>query len=425
MAVIEPISRPLLQRPLSNVDVAIVGAGAAGIAAARRFVAEGLSVAVLEARDRVGGRAVTAVYGGHPIDLGAHWLHAGALNPLVSLGRARGEPIRRAPAGSHIVVDGRFGGREVRDANGRAFDRVDRAFAAAARAETDSSLAAALPPLGRWRGPTASTFALVSGRPLQEVSVQDFPSAEFGDNHFIRGGYGAYLARLAAGLPIALGCPVERIDWSGRGIVLTTPQGSVAAGAVVVTAPLAVLAAGVVQFSPELPDAPAAAIAAFLPGTYEHVVLNWSDAPFKGADRLAKLVSDRASYGLMTRIDGGPFHYFELDHTSAAALAERGPMARARLVRARLAEQFGSRALARLRVLAVTDWVGDPWSRSAWAVAPPGQASARDTLSQPVGDRIWFAGEANVRSMWGTVGGAWQAGESAAAAIASRRSAGR
>ena len=377
-----PASRPHLLRPASSLDVAIVGCGAAGIAAARACLAAGLSVGVFEARDRVGGRALTASFGGHPVDLGAHWLHAGRLNPLVRLGRERGEPIRRAPTGGALVENGRFARRAEREAHGEAFDRVDRAFARAARAPADSSLAAAFPPLGRWRRPAMATFALVSGRPLAEVSVKDFPSDEFGDNYFVRGGYGSYLARLACGLPVALGAAVQRIDWSGAGVAIETAEGRAEARAAIVTVPMPVLAAAVVRFVPELPAPLASAIAAFLPGTYEHVVLNWPESPFRRPDRLAKLVSDRASYGMMTRIDDAPFHYLELDYATADG---RTPAQRARLARAFLAGQFGASALHRIRVLAVTDWAADPWSRCAWAVAAPGHWGERDLLGHPVG----------------------------------------
>src|SRR5215207_11068200 len=108
-------SSSALRPPPETVDVAVVGAGAAGVAAARRLLATGLKVVVLEARSRIGGRAVTILMKGHPVDLGAHWLHAGPINPLVRLGQERGEPLRRAPQDEWAAC-------------GWAFDQADWAF---------------------------------------------------------------------------------------------------------------------------------------------------------------------------------------------------------------------------------------------------------------------------------------------------------
>lgn len=365
---------------------------------------------------------MTASFGGHPIDLGAHWLHAGGVNPLVRLGLSRGEPLRRAPTGGGSWLDGRLQDRAARSAYGAAFERADAAIAAAAREHQDRSIGAALPPLGRWRRSIVATLAVVTGRPVAEASAKDFPSEEFGDNWFVRGGYGAYLSRLAAGLPVRLDCPLERLDWSGRGVSLETPHGRLQAKAAIVTVPIPLLAAGLPRLSPAPPDDLAEAFAAFLPGTYEHVILNWPNSPFRKPDRLVRLSSSRRTFGMLTHMDGAPFHFVDLGHAAVASARGPGRRGLAALVRDMLAEQFGGRALASLRVLAETDWVSDPWSRGAWAVVAPGRFRDRDLLARPLGDRVWFAGEANVREMWGTVGGAWQSGEAAAEEVAGRLS---
>ena len=406
----------------ASPDVIVIGAGAAGIAAARRLIERGLSVAVLEARDRVGGRAVTTQLRGHALDLGAHWLHAGPINPLVALGKARGEPLRRAAQHEHLWIGQRRGRPDEEAAFSRAFDVADRAITRAAGRSEDGPAGRALPRhLGPWGERIALVHGLVSGRPLDEVSLHDWPSLEYGDNFFIAGGYGAYLARLALGLPIRLGCPVSGLDWSGPGVrVQLADGGRIAARAAIVTIPVPVLQAAF-RFDPPLPGRPRDAIGGFLAGIYEHVVLHWPSAPFRGRDRLASVVGGRHKPpGMLTRIDGTPFHYFELDTASARALdaTGAGTDGARRLARAVLAEHFGRRSFRDLAIPAVTAWRHDPWSRGSWAVVPPGHAAARTTLQEPVGERIWFAGEANSRAQWGTAGGAYEEGLGAADRVA-------
>jgi monoamine oxidase len=417
----QPIARPHLVPPSGEVDVVVAGAGAAGIAAARRLLAAGLSVAVLEARDRVGGRAVTVALKGHPVDLGAHWLHAGPINPLVSLGRSRGEPLRRAPQDSHLVIGRRMARPGERAAFNRAFDRADRALAQAARSASDRPAISALPLLGPWRERIATVHGLLAGRPLHEASLRDVTDMEYGDNYFIAGGFGAYLARLADHLPVRLNAAVRMVDWSGPDVTVASDVGRVRARAAVITVPVAALANGAVRFSPPLPTPMDEAVHGFLPGTYEHVVLHWPGSPFRGADRLASIVGGRFKPpGLLAGIDGTPFHYFELDHPTAERLDGRGADAARRFARTVLAEHFGRRALAGLTIPTVTDWRGDPLSRASWATVPPGRYSIRDDLKAAIGGRVWFAGEALSRAQSGTVGGAWEDGERAAEAIIER-----
>ncbi|WP_375455066.1 flavin monoamine oxidase family protein [uncultured Methylobacterium sp.] len=406
-------------------EVIVVGAGAAGIAAARSLVAAGVPVAVLEARDRVGGRTVTTLLRGHAIDLGAHWLHAGPINPLVALGRARGEPLRRAAQEGHVWVGHRRGRPAEAATSALAFGRADRAMqAGAADGGPDRSAASALPrSLGPWGARVAQVHGLVSGRPLDDVSLHDVPNMDYADNHFVAGGYGGYLARLAQGLPIALSSPVAGIDWSGDGVRVETTDGRrFAARAVIVTVPVMVLRASV-DFAPALPARVRTAIDGFSTGIYEHAVLHWPSCPFQGRDRLAGLVGSRLSPpGLLTRIDGTPFHYFELDSVAAGRIDAAGTGADGvrRRVRATLAAHFGAARLRDLSIPVVSAWRHDPWSRGSWAVVPPGHAAARQVLHAPVGDRIWFAGEALSRLQWGTTGGAYAEGTRAAEAVAER-----
>ncbi len=397
-----PDFRPALAPVQTSADVVVIGAGAAGIGAAR-----------------------TVSLRGHAIDLGAHWLHAGPINPLVALGHARGERLRRAPQESHLRVGHRRALPEEARASARAFERADRAMTlGAARPGPDRPSAAALPPgLGPWGARVARVHGLVSGRTLDEVSLHDFPSLEYADNVFMMGGYGAYLARLAAGLPVALRRAVTRIDWSGTGVrVETGGDAGVSARAAIVTVPMMVLRDGP-AFDPPLPNAVRAAIDGFTTGVYEHAVLHWPSSPFGGRDRLAAFHGGRrAPPGLLTRIDGTPFHYYELDIREAEAIDAAGSGADGvrRHVRAVLAERVGRARLRDLSIPVVSAGRHDPWARGSWAVVPPGHAPARAFLRQPIAGKLWFAGEAASRLQWGTVGGAFEEGARAAEAIAER-----
>ncbi|MCJ2069073.1 FAD-dependent oxidoreductase [Methylobacterium sp. J-030] len=422
---LRPAYRPRLAPLPEAPEVLIIGAGAAGIGAARTLMARAVSVAVLEARDRVGGRALTVSLRGHALDLGAHWLHAGPINPLVALGRARGERLRRAPQDSHVWVGRRPGRADDVRANARAFARADRAMTGgAAQPGGDRPAATVLPPgLGPWGSRVAQVHGLVSGRPLTEVSLHDFPSMEYGDNFFLADGYGNYLARLADRLPVALATAVTRVDWSGGHVRVETADGATyRARAVIVTVPMMVLRDGP-AFTPPLPNAVRAAIDGFTTGIYEHAVLHWPSSPFRGRDRLAAIHGRRRTPpGLLTRIDGTPFHYYELDLREAATLDAAGGGADGvrRHVRAVLSDSFGHHRLRDLSIPAVSAWRHDPWSRGSWAVVPPGHAPARQRLHDPVAGTVWFAGEALSREQWGTVGGAYAEGVRAAEAVTLR-----
>ncbi len=398
-------------------DVVIVGAGAAGIAATRALIASNLSVLTLEARDRVGGRAWTVPMRGHMIDLGAHWLHSGQRNPLVALGLERDEPLRLAPRGRHAFANGRpLPARQAIEA-GSGWEKVTRALGRAARSGPDRSAAEDLPLLGPYRRRTLAVHGLVCGRPLEEASLKDFVAAQDEDdaNWFIAGGYGAYLHRLANNLPIQTGVTVQAIDHGAKTIKLTTSAGEIAARTVLVTMPVMVLQAGGVRFTPELPAATGDALGSFLAGSYEHVVLHWPNAPFHGADRLAGLVGGRYDrFGMMTRIDGSAFHYFELDHPTLNGLR---PGSAAQLARDAMKDQFGARSIGDLTVQHVTDWRHDPFSLGSWSVVAAGRYGARQALAEAVDQRLWFAGEATSAKQWGTAGGAWEEGTRAAAEI--------
>src|SRR5215472_17058765 len=177
----------------SDVDVAVIGAGAAGIGAARRLhEARAVSVLVLEARDRVGGRVHTIAPAGFPLDRGAEWLHSANRNPLAPIAQRLGFSVHRRPpewttrlsrSGETIEAEAEW--IALRDVQKLARRR------AAAEAE-DGSLAVVLQPGGRWNELLEATSSWANGAELDQVSIKDYVRYEDSETNWRLGeGYGS------------------------------------------------------------------------------------------------------------------------------------------------------------------------------------------------------------------------------------------
>ena len=204
----------------SEVDIAVIGAGAAGIGATRRLVeAGGVTVLALEARGRVGGRVNTIEPAGFPLDRGAEWLHSADRNPLSPIAQRLGFSVHRRPpewttrlSRSGETPEAEADWLATREAQGRARRK-------AAAEPTDRSLASTLEPGGRWNQLLDATSTWGNGAELDRVSVKDY--VRYDDNSTninwrLGEGYGRLFEKLAEGLPVVLETPVSRIDHNGR-----------------------------------------------------------------------------------------------------------------------------------------------------------------------------------------------------------------
>jgi monoamine oxidase len=413
---------------LSGLDVIIVGAGAAGIAAGRRVIATGRKLAIFEATDRVGGRCFTDMRTfGIPYDQGAHWIHTPNTNPVADLGLKAGLDLYAAPPSQRLRIGlGNGITRDARDGEMEDFlahlVRCKRAVDNAARGKTDVSCAQVLPKdLGEWRATMEFVLGPFGcGKGLDEVSVMDFAkSAGRDDNAFCRDGLGTLLAKLAAGLPIQLSTPVKTIDWGGRWVEVLTARGDVRARAVIITASTTALSAGKIRFDPELPRRHVEAIGKLGLGSYEHVAIEFAGNPLGlNGDGLVfeKAMSERTA-ALLANLSGSKLCLVDLAGGLGAGLAEEGEAAMVAFALDWLASLYGSAVKQAVRRTHATRWNKEPWVLGAASAAPRGGQWARKALSEPLRERLWFAGEAAHETLWGTVGGAWEAGERAAEAV--------
>src|SRR3954452_23174105 len=256
-----------------ETDVANVGAGAAGIAAARKVAGAGRRFVLIEASDHVGGRCVTESRTfGVPYDRGAHWIHMPEINPVAKLSARTGLEVYAAPPGQKLRMAKRNAREGEMEDYLAAIVRTNRAIQDAARGKTDVSCAQVLPKdLGDWRA--AVEFVLGPfgcGKNLEEISAMDFArSLERDVDAFCRQGFGALLTKLAADLPVQLNTPVARMQSTRSLVEIETARGRINARAAIVTVPTGVLDAGKIRFAPDLPKRHMDAIARLSLGSYD------------------------------------------------------------------------------------------------------------------------------------------------------------
>ncbi len=404
-------------------DVVIIGAGAAGIAAARRLASTRAKIAVAEASGRLGGRCFTdAVTFGVPFDRGAHWIHVPDLNPVAPLAMKSGFDIYPAPPSGRVRMGRRYARTGEMEDYLTATVRANRAIAEAARGR-DVSCAQALPKdLGDWQ----RTIEFVLGpfgcaKDLAEVSALDFSrSLERNSDMFCREGLGTLIARLADGLPVQLSRPASRIDWSERNrIEISTAKGLLVARAVIVTVSTSVLMSDKLKFEPELPRRYLDAIEKLRLGSYDHIALELPGNPL-GLQR-DELVFEKAesarTAAILANISGTTLCTIEVAGKFGADLATSGEPAMVSFVLDWLTGLYGADIRRAVKRTSATRWNHEPWTLGAFSAAAPGGQWARAALAEPLRDRIFFAGEATHETLWGTVGGAWASGERAADAV--------
>ena len=402
---------------MTEVDVAIVGAGAAGVGAARRLAGTGASCVILEAGDRVGGRAWTQRMADGPLDLGCGWLHSADRNPWVAIAEEAGFTIDRTPTAW---------GQQYRDLG---FPRSEQAEAHAAYQAFDQRLREAPPASDRasdallpgspWNGFIDALSGYINGAGLAALSVADYlayDDAATERNWRLPAGYGTLVAASLPPVPLHLACPVNAIALSDRHVELATPRGTVRARAAIVTVSTHVLTSGALTLPAAASDHVAAAAA--LP-------LGLANKLFLAIDSGSDIEADTHVIGRPRMAETGSYYLKPFGRNivecffggeGASDLEAGGLDGAAAFAIDELAGLFGTSIRRRLRLVAGSAWRGADGFGGSYSHALPGHADARGKLAVPVQDRLFFVGEACSTTDFSTCHGAFQTGQAAAAA---------
>lgn len=426
------------QRTAATTEkIIVIGAGMAGLAAARTLVEAGYAVTVIEGRERIGGRVWTSRHWTDaPLDLGASWIHGTKGNPMTALADTISAKRVATSYDASILYD--TSGQPATEAQEAAVEAwqetLDEATAIAQRQSQDLSLQAAVEQVVDWAALSKrerqelqlflnSTIEQEYAGATTEVSAKYFESDEAfaGQDVLFPNGYGVLPASLAKGLTLHLNQRVTHIAYDRNGVTVTTDRDTFTADRAVVTVPLGVLKQNVIRFTPLLPAAKVAAIESLGMGLLNKLYLRFS-TPFwpTNYDWLNYLALEKGQWSEWLSLYRPTQKPILLGFTAATFGRTIEKWSDEKIVNSAMTTLhtiFG-RQIPAPTAWQITRWASDPFAYGSYSFYKVGSTpDSRATLAAPVAGRLFFAGEATAEDYPGTVHGAYLSGLRAAEEI--------
>lgn len=409
----------------NQADVIIIGAGIAGLAAARRLQQNDYSVLILEARDRIGGRIWTDNSLGLPLDMGASWIHGIKGNPVTELAEEFGLETAVTNYDNQIVYD--YDGRKLSDDEQEELEEwlaelAEEVEAVSEELDTDAAMGTVINAILAKVGPNPDELrklnyglnSLIEHEYAADVDELSVWYGQYGEEFdgkdvIFPNGYGQIVQRLAEGLDIRLNHVVSQVVY-GDGVTVTTDQGEFASDYAIVTLPLGVLQKGSVTFSPPLPAEKQTAVSKLGMGLLNKTYFKFNE-PFwdKEADLIGHISEQKGDWAEFLNI----YKYTGQPVLLGFNAAENG-----RFLETLTDDEIITNGMHVLRTLYGnnipepqatfnTRWHADPYALGSYSFVPPGAGEAEyETMTQPVAEKLFFAGEATHPEYPATVHGA-------------------
>lgn len=407
---------------MTSTGTVVIGAGAAGLTAARELQRLEQDFLLLEASHRIGGRAYTEELApGIPFDLGAHWLMQPSSNPLMPV--AEHDQWRLDKDSKHYASARYFDeGKWLPEGTDRDlvayWDRQFEAMAQATRHQRDASVFDTIDNDDRWAGYFHALYAKDVTRDVDQASARDALAFVHNEEDLaVAGGLGNLLTRYGREVPVTLNCAVRKIDSSGPRVKLDTVKGRIDADKVILTVSNGILSGRDIEFTPALPDWKLAAIEGLPLGSHTRVAVMF-DTP---------VLREFPEHFTVNTSGDGPIHFrnqpFSDNYVEIVTggrisewMEKSGERATLDFVLTKLRDAAGQMTVPEPVRHIVSAWDRDAWVKGAYSCARPGAADQRSILAQPIDERIYFAGEATSSDAYASVHGACISGRDAARA---------
>ena len=408
----------------TNPDVVIIGAGIAGLEAAKTLAEQGVSFILIEANDRIGGRVHTdrSLFN-IPFDTHAHWMRASPTNPLIFHAQSNGFDVYRDHGRQQYFV----GDRKATKVELIDLRKTDTLFNSRIRSSALSDVAGpednTRTALGTdfferpWGYTVASEYGVWDmAQDSKDWSPKSWWNTLDATNWFCAEGYGSVVAHYGRGIPVKLRVAALEIDWSGDRIKVKTSAGTIIARTAILTVSVGVLAAERIKFTPALPVEKQEAIDDIDMAVMNYIGLLFSEDIFGfGPDTyIYQQQIDEGGVGYLTNTHHSNLTYGYVGGSQAKAL-EREPMETVvNYGLDGLKSMLGNDIEKRFVKGFATACGKVPLFDGAYSTVRPGKSSARAVLGGALAGRLFFSGEATHPVQASTVNGGLESGRKAA-----------